>query len=239
MKTKRFLFGVIGLMLGFIVSFVWTRDFNKRNAVVPIPSGTQAAAGAPGGNNQQAMMAQIRETMEKAKQNPNDFDAQLEAASAYDAIGRGKEAVDYLTRALEINPNEKRAVGICGYIGDYYFQQKAYVDAEKWFRKASEINPNMPDAYIEVAATYIERQPPNPDKAIQELQHALSLDPKSAHALEHLTEAYALKKDARSADDALARLKQADPGNKRLSQLQNMVTDLKAGKAVSVPKEAP
>ena len=239
MKRKRILFGVIGLMIGFIASFVWTRDYNKRNAVASTPSGTSTAAAAPGGQNQQAMMAQIRETMEKAKQNPNDFDAQLEAASAYDAIGRGKDAVEYLTKALEINPNEKRAVGICGYIGDYYFQQKAYVDAEKWFRKASEINPSMPDAYIEVAATYIERQPPNPDKAIQELQHALSLDPKSAHALEHLTEAFALKKDVRGADDAISRLKQADPGNKRLAQLQNMVTDLKAGKAVSVPKEAP
>ena len=239
MKTKRLLFGVIGLMLGFILSFIWTRDYNKRNAVATAPSGTQAAAGAPGGNNQQAMMAQIRDTMEKAKQNPNDFDAQLEAASAYDAIGRSKEAVDYLTKALEINPTEKRAAGICGYIGDYYFQQKAYADAEKWFRKASEINPSMPDAYIEVAATYIERQPPNPDKAIQELQRALGLDPKSAHALEHLTEAYALKKDTRGADDAISRLKQVDPSNKRLPQLQNMVTDLKAGKAVSVPKEAP
>jgi len=225
-------------MLGFIVSFIWTRDFNRKNAVAAPPSSSLTGApGAPGGNNQQAMMAQIRETMDKAKQNPKDFDAQLEAASAYDAIGRSKEAVEYLTKALEINPQEKRAVGICGYIGDYYFQQKAYADAEKWFRRASEINPALPDAYIEVAATYIERQPPNPDKAIAELQRALSLDQKNAHALEHLTEAYALKKDSHSADDAISRLKQADPDNKRLPQLQAMVSDLKAGKAVSVPKE--
>ena len=240
MKTKRFLFGLIGLMLGFIVSFIWTRDYNKKNAVAASPSGSQtaAAAGAPGGNNQQAMMAQIRETMEKARQNPTDFDAQLAAASAYDAIGRGKDAVEYLTKALEINPKEKRAVGICGYIGDYYFQQKSYTDAEKWFRRASEIDPNIPDAYIEVGATFIERQPPNPDKAIEELQRALNLDSKNAHALEHLTEAYTLKKDVRGADDALSRLKQADPANKRLPQLQSMVSDLKAGKAVSVPKES-
>ena len=56
MKTRRFLFGLIGLMLGFIVSFIWTRDYNKRNAVAATPSGTQAAAGAPGANNQQAMI---------------------------------------------------------------------------------------------------------------------------------------------------------------------------------------
>jgi len=227
-------------MLGFIVSFIWTRDYNRKNAVASTPSGSQTAAGAPGGNNQQgqqAMMGQIKQILEKARENPKDFDAQIEVASAYDSIGRTKEAVEYLIKALEADPKEKRAAGICGYIGDYYFQQKAFPDAEKWFRRAAEANPSMPDAYIEVAATYIERQPPNPDKAIEELQRALSLDPKSAHALEHLTEAYALKKDSRGADDAISRLKQADPANKRLPQLQSMVSDLKAGKAVAVPKE--
>jgi tetratricopeptide (TPR) repeat protein len=224
-------------MLGFIVSFIWTRDYNKRNAVVASPSGTQAAAGAAGGDNQKAMMGQIKEMMDKAKNNPKDNNPQLEVASAYHTIGRTKEAVEYLTKAIEINPKDEQAAGICGYIANYYFEQKAYPDAEKWYRKVSEINPSIPDAYVEVAATYLERQPPNPDKAIEEIQHALSLDPKNPHALEHLTEAYALKKDARGADDAIARLKQSDPSNKRLSQLQNMVSDLKAGKAVSVPKE--
>ena len=237
MNTKRYLFLLIGLMLGFIVSFIWTRDYNRKNAVAASPSGSQAAAGAPSGNNQQAMMGQIKQMLDRARQNPKDFDAQIAVASAYDTIGRTKEAVEYLIKAMEINPKDEQAAGICGYIGNYYLQQKAYADAEKWFRKVSEINPSIPDAYVEVAATYLERQPPNPDKAIEELQRALSLDPKSGHALEHLTEAYALKKDARGADDAISRLKQTDPGNKKLAQLQNMVSDLKAGKAPSLPKE--
>ncbi|HEV8486900.1 MAG TPA: tetratricopeptide repeat protein [Blastocatellia bacterium] len=236
MNTKRLLFGLIGLMLGFIVSFIWTRDYNKRNAVSSSTSGA-TAAGAPGGDNQKAMMGQIKEVMDRAKQNPKDFNAQIAAASAYDSIGRTKEAVEYLIKAIEVNPRDEQAAGICGYIAKYYFDQKAYPDAEKWFRRVSEINPSIPDAYVEVGATYIERQPPNPDKAIVEIQRALNLDPKNAHALEHLTEAYALKKDVRGADDAISRLKQAEPGNTRLPQLQNMVSDLKAGKAVSVPKE--
>ena len=237
MKTKRILYGLIGLMLGFIVSFIWTRDYNRKNAVAATPSGSQVAAGAQGGNNQQAMMGQIKEIKDRAVKNPKDYNAQVELASAYHTIGRTKDAVEYLTKAMDIDPKGEQAGEICSYIAAYYLDQKAYPDAEKWFRRVVEVNPAMPDAHVEVAATYIERQPPNPDKAIEELQRALSLDPKSAHALGHLTEAYALKKDSRGADDALSRLKQADPNNKRLAQLQNMVADLKAGKTVSVPKE--
>jgi tetratricopeptide (TPR) repeat protein len=175
--------------------------------------------------------------MEKVKQNPNDFEAQIEAAGAYDQIGRTKEAVDHLKKAIEINPADRRSFPITAYVGNYYLQQKDFLEAEKWFRRAVEINPAVPDAYVEIAATYLERQPPNPDKAIQELQRALNIDTKNPHALEHLVEAHALKKDARSADDALARLKEAEPGNRRLAPLQAMVADMKAGKPVTIPKE--
>jgi hypothetical protein len=45
-----------------------------------------------------------------------------------------------------------------------------------------------------------------------------------------------VKKDARGAEEALDRLKQADSNNQRLSALQNMVADVKAGKSVTLPK---
>ena len=89
----------------------------------------------------------------------------------------------------------------------------------------------------EFGASYLQRQPPQPDKAIAELQTVLKTTPKQAHALSHLVEAYALKKDAAGADDALNRLRDADPSNQRLTALQGMVNDLKAGKAVTLPKE--
>ena len=65
----------------------------------------------------------------------------------------------------------------------------------------------------------------------------LKANPKDGHALGHLVEAYAVKKDAAGADEALNRLREADPSNKRLTALQNMVADLKAGKPVTIPKE--
>jgi hypothetical protein len=52
-----------------------------------------------------------------------------------------------------------------------------------------------------------------------------------------LVEAYALKKDARSAEEALNRLKETNPASDRVSKLQTLVADLKAGKPISIPKE--
>jgi hypothetical protein len=69
------------------------------------------------------------------------------------------------------------------------------------------------------------------------LQTVLKANPKDGHALGHLVEAYAVKKDAAGADEALNRLREADPANKRLTALQNMLADLKAGKPVTIPKE--
>ena len=88
-----------------------------------------------------------------------------------------------------------------------------------------------------LAETYVQREPPQPDQAVTQLQQALKLDAKSGHALGHLIEAYALKKDARSAEETLNRLKETDPTNQRMSKLEKLVADLKSGKPVSIPKE--
>jgi tetratricopeptide (TPR) repeat protein len=230
-NKNKYWFGLIGLMIGFIVSFFLTRDYNRRQ----VPS-LQSAADISGSDNQQAMMAHVREVVEKAQNNPTDVNAQIEAASVFDTIGRTKEAVEYLKRALAINPKHEQGFGISGYIGKFHFDQGEYDEAETWFRRAAEINPTEPDVFVELGATLLQRNPPNADKAINEIERALKLDPKNVHALEHLVEAYAVKKDARGAEEALDRLKQADSNNQRLSALQNMVADVKAGKSVTLPK---
>jgi hypothetical protein len=46
-----------------------------------------------------------------------------------------------------------------------------------------------------------------------------------------------LKKDAEAADQALARLRAAEPANNRLSLYQGLIADLRAGRPVNIPKE--
>lgn len=238
MNKNKYLIGLIGLALGFIFSFFLTQNYNKSNAApaaAGLPSSIASGAGAAG--SQQAMMGQVAQVIEKAKNGPNDFQAQVDAAKVFNQIGRIAETVDYLKRAHAIDATKFDALGAAGFLGQYYFDQKDYAEAETWFNRAIKADPNEADLYVALAETYVQRDPPKPDQAIVQLQQALGVDPKNGHALGHLVEAYTLKKDVRGAEETVKRLKETDPTNKRISVLETLVADLKAGKAVTIPKE--
>jgi len=237
-NKNKYVIALIGLAVGFVFSFFLTQNYNKSNAAPAAStsqSGMPGAASAAGG--QQAMMGQVQQIVEKAKNSPNDFQAQVEAAKVFNQVGRVAETADYLKKAYAIDPNKFNELGAAGFLGQYYFEQKNYSEAETWFNRAIKEDPNEADLYVALAETYVQREPPRPDQAIAQLQQALKVDPKSGHALGHLVEAYALEKDARAAEDAFNRLKETDPTNQRISVLETLVADLKAGKAVNIPKE--
>jgi tetratricopeptide (TPR) repeat protein len=241
----KYVVGLVGLVAGLVISILWVKNINESHAAATSP-----VAGAPGAmpagsssGDQQAMMGQVQQIIAKAKSNPKDFQAQVDAAKAFNQIKRIPETVDYLKKAYEINPDEfvKRSQNELQdallFIAMYYEEQKQYSESDKWIRHAIDAAPGDNDLRIEFASSYLQRQPPQPDKAIPELQTVLKANPKDGHALGHLVEAYAVKKDAAGADEALNRLREADPSNKRLTALQNMLADLKAGKPVTIPKE--
>ena len=180
------------------------------------------------------MMANVQATMKKAKDNPGDTQAQIDAAKMEYQIGRTKEAIDFLKQANQDDPKDLSTIEI---IASLYFDEKDYTSAEDWFKRALMIKPDEPELLTELGATFIERSPPDPDKAIGSIQLALKINPKDAHALAHLTEAYLLKKDTKSAEDTLSRIKDADPSNKMISALQEQIDSLKSGKQVVIPSE--
>ena len=235
MNKNKYLIGLIGLALGFILSFFLTQNYNKSNAAPASAATPSGMAGGPGG--QQAMMNQVAGVIERAKNAPNDFQAQVEAAKVFNQIGRVAETADYLKRAYDIDATKFNELHAAGFLAQYYFEQKNYAEAETWFTRAIKVDPNDADLYVGLGETYVQREPPQPDAAIRQLQQALSVDPRNGHALGHLVEAYVVKKDARGADEAVKRLKEADPTNKRISVLETLVADLKAGKPVTIPKE--
>lgn len=237
MSRKKILFGLIGLTLGITIGFFWTKDYNSRNATASAEGTRNGGRAATGGPNQQAMMANVRETLEKANNNPKDFEAQIAAASLYDQIGRTAEAIEFMKRAYEINGPEAAKLNIPAFLGDWFMKQHNYQESEQWFRHALEYEPNDSELLTELGATFVEREPPNIDKGVQYLEAALKSNPKNGHTLMHLTQVYLIKKDAKSAEEWLGRLKQADSKNQNIAQLETQVEALKAGRPVKVPKE--
>jgi tetratricopeptide (TPR) repeat protein len=244
-NNTKYLVGLIGLVVGLVISIFWVKNINESHAAATAPA-AGAASGMPAGSSsgdQQAMMGQVQQVIAKAKSNPKDFQAQVDAAKAFNQIKKIPETVDYLKKAYEIDPDEfvKRShtelQDALLFMAMYYEEQKEYGESDKWIRRAMDAAPGDNELRIEFASSYLQRQPPQPDKAIPELQTALKANPKDGLALGHLVEAYAVKKDAAGADETLNRLRDAEPSNKRLTALQNMVAELKAGKPVTIPKE--
>lgn len=240
--NRKYLFGVAGLAISFIVVFFATKTYNesKKNAAPASSSNKPAAArpaGAPGQPNQQQMMGEVREAIEKAKSSPNDFESQARVAGMYYQVGMVDEAVEYMKKAYDISSTEAGEMGIQPYVAQYYFDKKNYAEAEKWFRRAIEAEPNDTELLVHLGVTFIQRTPPDPDKALNFIQSALKQKPKDGHALGHLISAFALKKDVRGAEEAFNRLKEAEPNNQMIPNYEKMIADLKAGKPVTIPTE--
>jgi len=241
LTKRRVIFGLSGLAIGFVVAFFWTKNYNN----TALGSQAQLKPGAPaaalgdqaGAANQQAGMGSVRDTIERAKSNPNDFEAQVKAAQMFDQIGRVKEEIPLLEQAYKADRSQAVAMNIPPYLAEYYSSQKDYQNAEKWYRAQLDAKPGDQEIAIELGATFIDREPPNPDKAIDYLQSVLKTSPGNAHALVHLTQAYLLKKDARAAEDSLAKARQSDSGNKMIPDLEKQVNALKSGQQVILPKE--
>lgn len=235
MKNKKIIVGVAALVVGFLPSFFFWRNFNQKNNNGASSASTGSTSGpAASAGGQQASMGQVQEIIAKAKQNPKDFDAQIAAAQAYNQIGRSKEVLEYLLQADQADSSRSAGMEIPYNIGSFYFQEKNYDKAQSWFEKQLKAQPDDAETTIELGATYLERQPPEPDKAMSFFQSVLDKNPKNTHALFHLTQAYLLKKDTASAEGALNKIKAAEPTNQNISGLQAQIEAVKAGQPVNI-----
>ncbi|HEU4390772.1 MAG TPA: tetratricopeptide repeat protein [Blastocatellia bacterium] len=240
MGNRKILFGLVGLALGFIVSFMWTRDFNSRNVAAgpPVSDSMSRPSGAgAGAGGQQAMMANVRETLKKATENPKDYDAQAAAAQLYYQIGRTSEAAEFMKKAYEINAVAAAKDGIPAVLGGLYHGEGNYKDAETWFRRALESNPDDPEVLTELGATLAEKEPPEVDKGVQYLEAALKSNPKSGHAMMHMTQIFLMKSDVKKTEEWLTRFKATDPTNQNIPRFESQLESLKSGKPVNIPKE--
>jgi len=114
MNKDNILFGVVGLLAGLIIGFMFANSVNKQvvtpvsaemrsNSNIPpghpeIPPG----ATAPGSGTAGVMQPETQAAIDKAKQSPNDFQAQVTAAEMYYQIERFDDAITYLKRGNKL-----------------------------------------------------------------------------------------------------------------------------------------
>ena len=237
MTKDNVLFAVVGLLTGLIVGFIFANSLNERGAVpaAAVPTGEMRAnsnlppghpdIGAAGNTQPGAMQPPMLEAIEKAKQEPSDFEAQLKAAEAYYQIERFDDAIKYLSAANKLRPDDREVIV---HLGNANFDANNYDEAQKWYTAALAKKPDDVNVRTDLGLTYVLREPPEYEKAIAEFNKVLAADPNHVQTLQNLTVAYTKKGDAANATATLAKLQTADPQNAVVARLKTDIDALSA-----------
>jgi tetratricopeptide (TPR) repeat protein len=237
MSKENFLFGFIGLIAGLVIGFIFANSVN-RSAGTPAPNqmpGSTMSLNSnmpPGhpevtGNNptmqQMESMPAVQQAIEKAKVEPESYDAQLKAGEVYYRIGRYDQAIELFRNANKLKPDAAAPLVM---LGNCYFDTNRHADAEKWYTEAIAKDPKDVAVRMDLGLTFVLRDPPDNDRAIKEFNKALEIDPKHVQTLLNLTIAFTKKNDAANARTTLAKVEQFDPSNANISRLKAEIDKL-------------
>ena len=144
MTRENLLFAIIGILLGFIVGFLLAnsisqRDFAARLSATAgqqsqnLPPNHPPIGGDQTGEGGQQMLASVQTAMKQARENPNDFEAQVTAAKLEYQIQRYDQAIEYLLAANKLKPDD---FDVLGMLGEANMDAKHYDAAAKWYKAA-------------------------------------------------------------------------------------------------------
>lgn len=239
MKKENVLFAVAGILLGFFGGFFLANTLNRREisgqnvaqttANPPfLNQQTQAAdikPSAPPAKTQTGgsggMLPDIADILDKAKNEPNNFDAQMRAGDMYARIQKFDEAAEFYEKAAQVKPGD---LASSIKIGNFYYDTQKFERAEKFYLAALEKKSDDANVRTDLGITFIERAKPDFDRAVKEFQTALETNPKFEPALYNMAIAYYKRGDAEQAGVILNQLEEINPQSQLVVRLRDILS---------------
>ena len=160
MSRENLLFAIIGILFGFIVGFMFASSMSQKQAAQQMAASSQAMPadhpplGAQNNPNPQAVFEQVTAALEKARSEPNNFEAQIKAAELYYQIQRFDQAIEFLLKANQLKPTDYRTVVILGMVN---LDAGHFDTAEKWYRAAMKMKSDDVMVLAGLAASTLQR----------------------------------------------------------------------------------
>ncbi len=232
MRLHNLYVGVIGLLVGFIAGFFYANYHNRTNA--PLSPSTMSLP--PGHPPIGASESEIAQSVQRADERPQDFDAQVTAATVLYRAGRLEQALTYFERANAIRPDDYNTLVQLGNVhfdlGDHYLQHQDTVqsnahfqEAGRWYERALTQKPDDVNVRTDYGLTFYKRQPRELERAITEYRRALATNPKHPQALHNLIVALTEKGELDEAEALLKRLEEVAPGAHILDTLRQEIAN--------------
>ena len=158
MTRENLLFGIIGILLGFIVGFMFASSMSTKTQPAStsqaMPADHPPVGSQDAGGNPDQVRAQVTADIEKARNEPKNFDAQVKAAELFYRIGRFDQAIEFLVKANQLKPSDYETVFRLGMVN---FEAGHYDPAEKWLTAAVKMKPDDDMAWAGLADTKLQK----------------------------------------------------------------------------------
>src|SRR5258706_3899654 len=175
MNKDNLMFAIIGLLLGFIIGFMVHSVLSQRESTPrgpaqqtqSMPPNHPPVSGDQTGDTGQQMLASVQTAMKQARENPNDFEAQLTAAKLEYKIQRYDQAIEYLLAANKLKPSDVMTLAM---LGEANMDAGHFDAAEKWYRAALLKKPDDMPTLDGLCAVLLSKGDPKPaEEAINKL----------------------------------------------------------------------
>jgi tetratricopeptide (TPR) repeat protein len=159
MSRENLLFAIIGILLGFIIGFMLASSMSQKSAMPQATASSQMPSdhppvGAQNAPSGEATRAAVTASIEKARNEPQNFEAQIAAAELYYQIQRYDQAIEFLLKANQIKPSDQRTVALLGMVN---LDAGNYDTAEKWYRVAMKMKSDDVMVLSGLAAVTLEK----------------------------------------------------------------------------------
>ena len=162
MTRENLLFAIIGILLGFIVGFMFASTMSQRTSAPAAASMTSnqslpadhpaISSGDP--KDPQQSFAEVQAAIGKARSEPNNFEAQMKAAELFYQIQRYDQAIEFLLKANQLKPDSFEAVVALGQVN---LDAEHYDTAEKWYKAALLKKPDDTRVLASLAFTTLQK----------------------------------------------------------------------------------
>lgn len=138
MTRDNLLFAIIGILLGFIIGFMFASTMSQRQPASATMAGSQNLPAdhpplAEGGKGSEQIFAEVQASMKKAREEPQNFEAQVTAARLEYQIQRFDDAIGFLLKANQIRPDDFETIANLGMIN---LDAGHFGQAVKWYKTA-------------------------------------------------------------------------------------------------------
>ena len=151
MKKDSFLLLVVGILLGFAVTYGLVRDRDLGPIVVRESATTRAALEA----KLEEELGRVQELEARLEQDPGNFQILVALANLYFDMQSLDGAIDYYSRALEIRPHDANVRTDMG-TALYYSNQPDAALSE--FERSLDIQPNHPQTLFNIGIVLLEER---------------------------------------------------------------------------------